>query len=265
MAKPLVVLPVANNYFNNLNLCAMLKHILVNTFFYALKKVMKKIILFLLFILFSAISFSQTKKLSIQVRLPIQLDFQKAEIIFPLRTEIKKANTMNFGCDALLKYEFSKFSFHSGIGFFRNRFNIKRPYDHQALNIGVDSLPIGTYAFDYNYSLLRLPIGASFTFLENKKMNFNIGFDFLNNFSFKRRYNGRVPFEGANTVYNGFNYFGNSLNLFLSLSNKSFEVEPYVRIYNNYKKDRFLKENENEKITRYFDAIGLSIRYSFKL
>ena len=213
----------------------------------------------------SAISFSQTKKLLIQVRLPIQLDFQKAEIIFPLITEIQKANTINFGFDALLNYRFSKFSFHTGIGFFRNRFNIKRGYDHQGLNIGVDSFPIGTDADNYNYSLLRLPIGASFTVIENKKIDFKIGIDFLNNFSFRRKYNGRVPFQGANTVYNGFNYFGNSLNLFISLSRKSIEIEPYVRIYNNYRKDRFLREKENETVSRYFDAIGLSIKYSFNL
>lgn len=67
--------------------------------------------------------------------------------------------------------------------------------------------------------------------------------EFFNNFSLKRKYNGRLPFDGANTVCNGFNYFGNSLNFFVSLSKKNIELEPYLRIYNSYKKDRLLKEN----------------------
>ncbi len=226
---------------------------------------MKKIFLLLVFIFSFFHLLCQTKKLHLQVRLPLQVDLQKAEIIYPLRTEEQKATAVNFGLDALVNYQLNKFSIYTGVGFFRNKFNIRRAYDHQALNVGRDSLPIGTNTDNYIYSLLRLPIGTSFTFMENKKMNLKVGADFLNNFSFRRKYNGRVPFEGANTVYNGFAYFGHSLNFFVNLSNKFIEIEPYARVYHRYKKDRFLKENENETITRYFDAIGLSIRYSFNL
>lgn len=224
---------------------------------------MKKITLFLLFIYLFGSSFSQNTKIHLQVRLPLQFDMQKAEIIFPLRTEIQKANTINFGLDALIKFKIDKVSLFTGVGYFRNRFNIKRGYDQQALNAGMDSLPIGTDTENYNYSLLRLPLGFTFEILRTKKIYYNIGAELLNNFSFRRKYNGRIPFEGANTVYHGFNYFGNSVNLFASLSKKYIELEPYIRIYNNYKKDRFFKENENEKITRYFDAVGISILYSF--
>ena len=224
---------------------------------------MKKATLLLLFIYLFKSSFSQTTKIQLQVRLPIQLDMQKAEETFTWGTKVHKANTVNFGLDALIKYKVEKFSFYTGIGFFRNRLNIKRGYDHQALNIGRDSLPIGTNTKNYNYSLLKLPLGLIFEILRTKKVHYSIGAEFINNFSFRRKYNGAIPFEGANTVYNGFNYFGNSVNLFTSISKKNIELEPYVRIYNIYKKDRFLKENENEKITRYFDAIGISILYSF--
>ena len=112
-----------------------------------------------------------------------------------------------------------------------------------------------------------MPLGISVEVLELKKMNINVGAEHFFNFSFRRKYNGRVPFEGANTVYKGFTYFGNSLNLFMNLSNhlqkNKIEVEPYIRIYNKYKKDRFLKENESETITRYFDSFGIGIKYSF--
>ena len=81
---------------------------------------------------------------------------QKAEIIFPLRTEIQKANTINFGLDALIKLKMEKISLFAGMGYFRNRFNIKRGYDHQALNAGMDSLPIGTDTKNYNYSFIKI-------------------------------------------------------------------------------------------------------------
>jgi hypothetical protein len=141
---------------------------------------MKKTSFLLLFLFLFVSSFSQTKKLHFQLRLPLQFDFQKAEIIYPLRTELQSATTFNFGFDALINYQHNKFSIYTGIGFFRNKFSIKREYNHQALNVGVDSLPIGTDAENYTYSQLRLPIGASFTFLETKKMNYKIGVDYLN-------------------------------------------------------------------------------------
>lgn len=226
---------------------------------------MKKITLLLLFMCFLTISFSQSSKVQLQLRLPIQLDMQKAEIVLPLRIDEQKASTINFGLDVLIKYKIKKYSFYTGIGYFRNRFNIKRGYDHQALNIGTDSLPVGTDTKNYDYSLIRIPLGFTYEVLRNKNINVNVGAEFFNNFSFRRKYNGRLPFDGANTVYNGFNYFGNSLNFFLSLSKKNIEFEPYLRLYNSYKKDRFLKELETEKTTRYFDAIGISFRYSFTL
>lgn len=228
---------------------------------------MKKILLLLCFIHFVNVSLSQIKTFEFQLRLPIQLDLQKAVISFSYGDEVQHATAVNFGADALLNYNTGKFHLYSGAGFFRNRFNIKRGYDHQALNIGRDSFPIGTDAENYTYSLFRVPLGISVEVSGWKKVNINAGAEHFFNFSFRRKYNGRVPFEGANTVYYGFTYFGNSLNVFINLSNhlqkNKIEVEPYVRIYNKYKKDRFLKENESETITRYFDSFGIGIKYSF--
>lgn len=131
-----------------------------------------------------------------------------------------------------------------------------------ALNIGRDSLPIGTSASNYTYSLLRLPVGISFICKENKKIKIKAGAEYIHNISFRRKYNGRVPFPGANTVYKGVTYFGNAVHIFASFSTTIIEIEPFVRVYNSYKKDRFLNEEENETITRHFDAIGISFRYT---
>lgn len=230
---------------------------------------MRKITLLGLFLHFLSLSFSQTTNIQLQLRIPFQFDKQKAEIPFSWGTEVQKAKAFNFGVDALINLKAKKFSFYTGVGFFRNRFNIKRGYDHQALNDGRDSLPIGTSTKNYNYSIFRLPLGIGYQVLHKEKWTLAIGAEQLFNFSFRRKYNGATPFEGANTVYKGFTNFGNSINAFVSISktstNHSITIEPFVRIYNKYKKDRFLKEKETENITRYFDALGISIRYSFTL
>jgi hypothetical protein len=230
---------------------------------------MKKIFLISLFVYSSNASFSQNRNLELQLRLPIQFDMQKAEITFSYGNEIKKANSFNFGFDALINYNNRKIFFNIGVGLFRNQFNIQRGYDHQALNIGRDSLPIGTDAKNYTYLIFRVPSGLSIEVSKLKNMDIKVGVEHFFSFSFQRKYNGRVPFEGANTVYHGFTYFGNSLNLFINLSNhlqkNKIEVEPYIRIYNRYKKDKFLKENENETVTRSLDAFGIGFKYSFTL
>jgi hypothetical protein len=232
---------------------------------------MKKIVPILLFMHFANASLCQENDLQFALRLPIQYDLQRAEIPFSFGTEVQKAEAINFGIEALINYKIRKASIYTGVGFFRNRFNIKRGYDHQALNIGRDSLPIGTSTKNYTYSLLRLPLGFNLEILQIKNTRIGIGAEHFFNFSFRRKYNGAVPFEGANTVYNGVNYFGNSFNFFINLtrslqkSKSIVEIEPYVRIYNNYKKDRFLKEKENENVVRSMDAFGVGIRYYFTL
>lgn len=230
---------------------------------------MKKILFVFLVLNLFIKSYSQTDKFQLQLRVPLQIDIQKAEIIYSWGTDIQKSSAINFGIDALMAYHNRNFRIYSGVGFFRNRFNIKRGYDHQALNQGRDSLPIGTETKNYIYSILRLPIGIEYKVLQNKKLALGIGMEYLFNFCFRRKYNGTIPFAGANTTYKGFSNFGNSLNVFISVSKtfskKSISLEPFIRIHNRYHKDRFLMEKENESISKYFDAIGIGFKYSFTL
>ena len=93
-----------------------------------------------------------------------------------------------------------------------------------------------------------------------------MGTEFIINYSFNRIYNGGKPFPAANNKLSVFSYLGNSINLFGRFklpinSNKFIEVEPYMRVFNIYKKDEILFENPNENISRNFDAFGLSIIY----
>lgn len=230
---------------------------------------MKKILsVFLIFILYYQ-SYSQSDKFQLQLRLPLQIDRQKAEIIYSWGTQVQRSNAINFGLDALMSYQKKNFAVYSGLGFFRNKFYIKRGYDHQALNPGRDSLPIGTETKNYVYLILRVPIGIEYRVMQTKGFSLGVGVEYLFNFSFRRNYNGDVPFKGANTIYKGFSNFGNSLDFFIALSKttikKTISLELFVHIYNRYHKDKFLKENENESISRYFDAIGINLKYSFTL
>jgi|GEM_PF-1982012 len=227
---------------------------------------LKKIIFGCLFALFHNLSFSQENTIQFQLQIPFQLDRQEAEISYSWGTETQKKTAINFGLDGLIKFNQKRLGLYTGFGIFRNKFNISRGYDHQALNPGRDSLPIGTETNNYIYSILRFPIGIEYQILEKKHFMLKVGAEYYLNFSFRRKYNGAIPYQGANTVYNGFTNFGNSFNIFFTLSNPSSKtdigIEPFVRIYNRYNKDRFFNEKENESITRNFDAIGISFKYS---
>lgn len=210
----------------------------------------------------------QNRNLKFELRLPLQYERQRAIIPYTWGKDTQNAKAINFGLDALVTYSFSRFSVYAGAGFFRNRFNIKRFVDHQALNRGRDSLLIGTSTRRYTYSLLRLPLGIHVEIFEIENIQISAGLEHFYNFSFRRKYHDIKPFRGANNVHNGFSYFGSYYNLILSLSrplqNKNtIQFEPYVRVLNRYRKDRFLKEKENEYVTRHFDAFGIGIKYIF--
>lgn len=222
------------------------------------------------FVFLSLMSFSQTNNFNFELRLPIQHEAQKAELEYSYDTIVQKATQINFGLDALLKYKLGRISAYTGVGFFRNRFNVRRSYNHQALNTGRDSFPIGTFTKNYTYSIVRFPFGIGIDLATVKNINIGVGAAYFFNFSVRRKYNGAVPFRGANTAYNKVNYFGNSLNASINFSYSKrgknvVGIEPYIRIYNKYRKDRFLKEDESEFEERKFDAIGVSLRYSFTL
>ncbi len=218
------------------------------------------------------ILFAQINNPVFSVRVSLQSDFQKADFKdtqFPNEFKEQSATQMNLGIDLLSEKRIhNNWSVYAGIGYFRNKFNFKRAYDHQLLNIGRDSLPVGTTTSDYTFHLLRLPIGISYQLLKKSRYNFNIGIENIINFSFLQVYNGQKPFPDANNKYSRFGYYGNSIHLFCRISrqvspNSLIQIEPYVRLLNRYKReDPFLFENNSKPYTRTIDAIGLSFKYS---
>ncbi|MGV3596044.1 MAG: hypothetical protein ACO1NK_12400 [Sediminibacterium sp.] len=226
---------------------------------------MKKIFAILFLVHLTATIFAQTNTVKLHIRVPIQYEQQKADVSTPFGMREARANAVNFGTDVLLGYTGRRVEFYGGVGYFRNRFNIRREYDHQALNIGTDSIPFGTEALNYTYSLLRTPIGFSYSVFKKGTTQVRLGIEHFFNFSFRRKYNGAVPFSGARNTSTQFSYFGNSANLLLNLRIEQMEFGAYVRMLNNYKKDKFLKEDESETVMRYIDAFGISLTYSFSL
>jgi hypothetical protein len=225
-------------------------------------------------ILFSNIIDAQNKGILISTRISLQSDFQIAEFrsIPPDTTTKHSTTTINWGIDLLIgKYITNNLRSYISFGYYRNKFNFKRGYDHQLLNIGTDSLAIGTRTYNYTYHLFRLPIGITYKLKEIKNYTFSIGMENIFNFSFKQVYNGGKPFPNANNKYSNFQYYGNSVILIFCVSQKNFktsflELDPYVRVSNIYRrKDKFLYETNDQPYSRFFDAIGLSLEYSFNL
>jgi hypothetical protein len=228
--------------------------------------------LLLLSALLSTIANAQNKSVFITPRISFQSDFQKADfkdIRFPFEYKEHTATQLNWGIDLLIeKYLTYKLSVYIGVGYFRNKFNFKRWYDHELLNNGRDSFPIGTSTNNYIFHLLNFPIGANYKFLKKNNYDFILGIENVVNFSFQQVYNGRKAFPEATNKYTKFSYYGNTVLLFGGISkylshSSLLQLGPYVRLLNFYKrKDLFLYENNPKRYIRTFDGIGLSLKYA---
>lgn len=228
------------------------------------------ILLFTISFLFSQ-GLAQKKRIA--VRVPLQYDLQKGESRGYINGPAtgKKNTSFNFGLDLIVEKEISKsLGAYVGLGYFRNKFNIERFYDHRLLNVGTDSLSIGTLAHNYTYHLVRLPIGISLELIDAKKLSLKLGLENISSFSFRHVYNGAKPFVGANSTSSRFSFFGNSIIVFIQFSktrsiNQTVHLEPYVRLLNTYRSDPILFETSNQNHHRTADAFGVAIKYSFKI
>jgi hypothetical protein len=202
-------------------------------------------------------------------RIPIQVENQKAVILS--FNKIIRATTVNFGAEALLSIQtpLPKLTFDFGLGYFRDRFSLHRPYDHQVLNLN-DSILIGTETSNYNYYLLRFPISIKYAVVDFKAYSLHIGCEYIAGFTLSNKYNGGTPFPNANTTLKNFEFFSNSVNISSLISFKTkysgeLGIGPYCRVIYVYKKDKVLFENPNQVLKRYFDALGLYLTYSINL
>jgi hypothetical protein len=220
---------------------------------------------FLFLLLFSmSAGTAQTKTVSFAVRLPVQLDFQKTE------GGERKGTAVNFGINGIAMFGIgNQLSAFAGIGYFRERFNIKRSYNHGALNPG-PSLSILLYTNHYDYHLLTLPTGISYA-LTNKSPSISLGAEYIPGFKFLSSYPGKKPFPDANTTKSGFSFFSHQVNLSVTIpvtigSSHRFALQPFVRLLQSYKNDAILDKysTRNEMNTRMLNAVGISFNYQFK-
>jgi hypothetical protein len=216
---------------------------------------------------------AQKNTWSIGLQVPLQCDFEKEVVPYPFFSypQEQKKTVLNYGANILIEKKLgNRFEIFTGLAYLSKKFGLKRPYDHEQLNQGHDSLPIGTLAVNYIYKFARLPLGISYTIKRQGKIAYNVGGDFYINYIFKKIYNGGVPYPGANNKLSKFQYSGNSADVFLNASiqinRTSFlEIEPYVQVFDIYKQDAVLYEDPGESITRHFDAVGLRLKYSLSL
>lgn len=231
-----------------------------------LKNINRWCLLFIL-IAFSLTSKSQNNPFKVSLRIPIQYEWQQASAEYSWGQKILKATQANYGIDLLLSKRPGKTIVFGGVGYFRHKVNIQRPYNWQVLNPSQDSLAFSLTADNYTYSLARIPLGVKYTLPDSWGIVRYIGIEHLFNFSFSRKYQGPKYPGSENKRYSHANYFGNSVNLMVTFSaghkRETLLIEPYVRIYNKHKKDFLLFEREYEKYTRWFDAIGANFTYTF--
>jgi len=228
---------------------------------------------FLSLFLFKNALLAQSKETFFSARVSVQSDFQKADfkdISFPYEYKKHSTTTINFGIDALIEKEITKkITAYIGAGYYRNKFTFSRFYDHRLLNIGTDSILIGTGTRNYTFHLLRWPVGIYYQLVKINKYALNFGLENIVNFSFQQVYNGSKPFPNANNKLSKFQYFGNSILVNINIEKKNtqnsfLQFGPYIRLFNTYKrKDPILFDYTDKNYSRGFDAIGLSIKYSF--
>jgi hypothetical protein len=225
---------------------------------------------FLLLLLFCmSAGTAQTKKISFAVRVPVQLDFQKVQVNYG-EDGVKKNIAINFGINGIAMLGLSKqLSAFAGIGYFRERFNIKRSYNHGALNPG-PSPAILLYTNHYDYHLLTFPAGISYA-LTNKKPSVSLGAEYVAGFKFLSSYPGQKPFPDASTTKSGFSFFSHQVNLSVTIpiatgSSHRFSLQPFVRLVQSYKNDAILDKysTRNEMNTRMLNAVGISFNYQFR-
>ncbi len=217
----------------------------------------------------------KTDKTFFSVRALIQSDFQTADfkdIRFPYEFKKHSTTTVNWGADLLIGKEMLiNWNVYIGIGYFRNKFNFKRAYDHKLLNPGTDSIQLGTSTTDYVFNLLRIPIGINYIISKKDKYKIDMGIENVFNFSLQQVYNGAKPFPNSNNKYSKFKYYGNSILVLVRISKEVYRnsyliLSPYIRILNIYKrKDPFLFEHNSTPYSRSFDATGISLIHSFNL
>ena len=236
---------------------------------------MKREILISILLFFCTDCYCQLGNPQLSIRISLQSDFQKAnfkDTQFPFEYKEHSASQINWGIDVLAGKEiFKKWHGYIGVGYFKNKFNFKRAYDHTLLNPINDSIPLGTSTSNYTYNLIRFPIGLSYRLVSKNKIAVNLGIEGIINFSFSQVYNGTKPFPDANNRLKKFDFFGNSLLLFGQITSeitkkKHLQIEPYIRVLNLSKgKNPILYESTSKTISKTFDAIGISINYSFNL
>lgn len=226
-----------------------------------------KILLVLLLIINGV--YSQKKRPSLLLRIPIQTENQKAVILS--YNKLIKATTVNYGAEVLLSIPtpLPKLSLGFGLGYFRNRVSLTRPYDHSLLNAN-DSIPINTETANYIYHLLRIPVSLNYAIKISKNYYLHAGCDYIAGFTFSNQYNGGLPFPNANTTLHEFGFYSNTVNISALISFKiknssELGIGPYCRVLYTYKGDRILYENPNEVLTSYFDAWGVYLTYSINL
>ena len=238
---------------------------------------MKKVILAVLFILFNAVCFSQNKNPKTNtIGISIPVIFNKSNGIFyslgNKREPEGKAVSFGIGVDYSKKL-YKNFYASLGIGYFKQSFNIIRPFEFDGDT--VTNLLYSTKR--YNYNCLRFNVWIGYKHTLNKKININgmVSFNLFN--SFKQDYT-PTGYSGSHHKTTQTNkkamQIGYMINIsggveYLIANNISLGVDAFVPIKTKWKDDKiFIKSffgNDSQIIAENKFSIGtvISCKYHF--
>ena len=173
-----------------------------------MRMLLKFLTLFLCCLVFKANAQTQTNKNALVISVP--LIWNNSELIDDA-PNIKTGNAISYGINFnYSRVIVSKWYGIIGVGFFKQRFGIRRTYDPSPSSVGP-----AVYAQTYNYNNVHLKIGLGYSYDFGKKVSANGSIDFNEFYSFRQKYS-----QSKNSVANNWMPIGESVNINLGINKK---------------------------------------------
>ena len=233
---------------------------------------MKHLLFLLTTIFFFSQSFGQRNDSDNQIGLSIPIIWNTTEIynIYSgARADYISGSAVSYGINInYLQKIFKSIYVTGGIGYYNQRFGIKRPFDFNGDTI----TNLGYYTEHYAYSSINWFVGIGYRHWLNAtySLSGSIALNSYHTFSQKYTPNAFSGYEYKKYQVEKRNYsLGKSLNLNAGVNRKISQkllagVELVIPVYTNWKKDRIFRENENEFYNSNF-SMGTNICIKYNL
>ncbi len=147
-----------------------------------------------------------------------------------------------------------------GIGYIQYKSKILRVYNRKFWD---DLTALLHYTNDTRYNIISLPVGIDYEFPSSNKLNIRLGTALNFNFSISQKYGMK---DDQIDKISRFYFFGVSNQVALAFrqnfsKNKFLELRPFLNVFETWKKDEILYENQNEYHNMNFNALGANLSF----